>query len=162
MKGQGNFVHINHITHSTPFLSSLSTANLSARGGPAGFASFFFGVGIPPGAARFAQGRTPGRTITSSDFEDSDDDDDDGSPLSGFFRAMHNGRVANASLGVPPPFATTHYRRRTTTTTRTTTRSTRSYARNANDVTAGTTENPYILEDSSDDEIEIVEVSHRR
>jgi hypothetical protein len=136
-------------------------ANLSARGS-AGLASFFFGVhaqemGLPSASARFARARVTGQLL-DSDYEDSDDDDE--TPFSGFFRAMHNGHagIRISSSPFAPIAVATHYRTTTTTTT-TTSRTTRSYARNANDATAGlSNENPLEIEDS-DDEVEIIEVS---
>lgn len=123
-------------------------ATLTQRGGAPNFARLIFsgttiGFATSGGMARrhaFFDEPHPFNGLAG--FSD-DEDDDDESPLSSFIRAFHS---ASHIPNRRPIFI-----------------SSRSYASNSNDRNAGNrAENPLEIEDDSDDDVEVVEVSMNR
>ena len=124
-----------------------SSANLNRSSGLARiiFGGFEFGgVGAVSGGIGNSSARTAFSTANRSD----DDSEDDDSPMAAFMRALHGGPGATGirmSTTVVRPM---------TVTARFTTTSSRSYARNVHDSTAGNgAENPLEIDDDSVDEV---------
>jgi len=128
-------------------------ANLNRNSGSLAriiFGGFEFGgisgSGPPTARAAFSTTRTPSG-VRAEFVDDEDDSDDDDSPMAAFMRALHGNSVAN---GVS--MSTTMMRPMTVTAHFTTT--TRSFARNVHDSTAGNgADNPLEIDDDSVDEI---------
>lgn len=119
--------------------------------------SFFFspGVGrVPFGAsaatsARAYASRSAAASAPARANHEMDSDDDDDYPLP-FLRALHGGHFVSPSLSV----ALGRY------STALATNPGRSYASNMNDSTAGNgAENPLEIDDDSDEEVEVVQVT---
>eukprot|EP00536_Pseudo-nitzschia_multiseries_P004492 jgi/Psemu1/302625/fgenesh1_kg.74_\ len=126
---------------------TLVLANLNRSSGLARiiFSGFEIG-GISGGLGTV--GGMPGPLRTRMPFNPSDDEsEDDDSPMAAFMRALHGGAGAGAIR-----MSTTVVRPMTVTARFTT--STRSYARNVHDSTAGNgAENPLEIDDDSVDEV---------
>lgn len=117
-----------------------ATISTSGPGGSATRASF---------ASRSGRSRNGGANFSALDFDTFDDSSDDDSPMSQFMRVIHGG---SAPSGVR--MSTAVVRPMSVTARFTTTSTSRSYARNSHDATAGNgAENPLEIDDDSVGEV---------